>query len=95
MTCTSKFAGTTRILLPPDSKRSGVQLIQATGTQHDFDTQQPYILAADVEHQVFFASVPSSISSDHPWLWIMHYVSSATVMPDDALSDDVEPAEFK
>ncbi|DBA94130.1 TPA: hypothetical protein ACH3X1_001770 [Trebouxia sp. C0004] len=32
------------------SQCTGVQLIKATGSQSDFDSQQPYILASNVLH---------------------------------------------
>ncbi|DBA77857.1 TPA: hypothetical protein ACH3X1_009211 [Trebouxia sp. C0004] len=84
-----------RLLVSPDPKCSGEQLIKATGSQSDFDSQQPYILASNVEHDVFFASVPGSIAMSQPWLWVMHYESSATVMPDVLLSDDGKPVEIQ
>ena len=67
----------------PDTQSSMVHIVKATGSRTDWDLQQPYVLASNVEHQVFFASLPSSISNNQHWLWVMHYVSSATVMPDD------------
>ncbi|DBA77815.1 TPA: hypothetical protein ACH3X1_009172 [Trebouxia sp. C0004] len=84
-----------RLLVSPDPKCTGVQLIKATGSQSDFDSQQPYILASNVEHDLFFASVPGSIAGSQPWLWVMHYESSATVMPDVLLSDNGEPVEIQ
>jgi len=84
-----------RLLVSPVPKCTGVQLIKATGSQSDFDSQQPYILASNVEHDVFFASVPGSIAGSQPWLWVMHYESSATVMPDIILSEDGEPVEIQ
>ena len=62
-------------LVTPDPQSSMVHMVKATGSRIDWDLQQPYILASNVEHQVFFASLPSR-------LWVMRYVSSATVMPD-------------
>ena len=76
-------------LVTPDPQSSMVHIVQATGSRNDWDLQHPYILASDVEHQVFFASLPS-ISNNQHWLWVMRYVSSATVMPDDVFSDDGE-----
>ena len=77
-------------LVNPDPQSSMVHIVKATGSRNDSDLQHPYILASDVEHQVFFASLPSSISNNQHWLWVMRYVSSATVMPDDVFSDDGE-----
>lgn len=77
-------------LVTPDPQSSMVHIVKATGSRNDWDLQHPYILASDVEHQVFFASLPSSISNNQHWLWVMFYVSSATVMPDDVFSDDGE-----
>ena len=77
-------------LVTPDPQSSMVHIVKATGSRNDWDLQQPYILASNVEHQVFLASLPGSISNNQHWLWVMRYVSSATVMPDDVCSDDGE-----
>ena len=77
-------------LVTPDPQSSMVHIVKATGSRNDWDLQHPYILASDVEHQVFFASLPGSISNNLHWLWVMLHVSSATVMPDDVFSDDGE-----